>query len=381
MREGIVEQRHGKRCKGGERCGCPWRYRVDAPPGGDGKRRQLQRSGYPTKTAAREALADVQRRLGNGEALERTPTVEHYLADWLDAKEAAGRRATTMAQYRDLTRRFLVPHLGAVKLSDLRASHVEEMLAAMKADGVGATTQHRTVAVLRSALTTAMRRRLVQWNICQQLELPRERPDPRKVWDVDEAKRFLARAQGDRLAALWRIYALVGMRRGEALGLRWSDVDFDGATLRIARALVEVGGRRVWSEPKTEQGRRTLHLDPGTVEALRVHRAQQARERLALGGDYEDNDLVFSQPSGAPLWPGAVGKRFGKLAGEAGLPSIRLHDLRHGAASLALASGVDLKTVSAMLGHASIQITADLYTHVLPATAREAAVRVAELVR
>jgi integrase len=353
---------------------------VDGPESIDGKRRQIRKGGYPTKTAAREALADLQRRLANGEHVGGSLTVAEYLEDWLKAKTSAGRKPSTLAQYEDLKTRYLTPNLGHLKLSDLRASHIEAMLATMEADGRGVVTRKLTIAVLSSALGSAVKRRLVPWNVCRQLELPSARAEPRPVWDADQVRRFLNHVDQDRLAALWRIYSLLGLRRGEALALSWQVIDLQAGTLRVQRTLGEVSGRLSWGTPKSANGTRTVALDPGTVSALRSHRGRQAAERLALGAGYDDRDLVFATENGRPLWPGSVSHRFHTLSDEAGLPSIRLHDLRHSAASLALAAGVDLKTVSSNLGHAGITITADLYAHVVPALARAAAERVAAMV-
>jgi integrase len=193
--------------------------------------------------------------------------------------------------------------------------------------------------------------------------------------------RFLVHDDGDRLAALWRVYCVNGLPRGEVLALRWSDVDFEASTLRIERTLGETGGHLVWGTPKTKNGRRTLTLDEYSVAALRSRRARQGVGRLALGVAYNDQALVFCREAGGPIWPGTVSARFQALGLEIGLPTIHLHDLRHSSASLALAGGVDLKTVSSNLGHSGIAITADLYAHVLPATARAAADRVAEMVQ
>jgi integrase len=267
-----------------------------------------------------------------------------------------------------------------VKLTDLRADHVEAMLAAMQVEGRGLVTQRRSVAVLSSALTAAVKRRLVTWNVCTQLDLPTERPERRPVWDAAELSRFLVHVEHDRHAALWRLYAIVGLRRGEVLALRWANVDLDAGSLRVEETLGEVDGKLVRGGPKTTSGKRTISLDTLTVAQLRATREHQDLERAALGDAYQDADLVFCREDGACIWPGTVTKRFGALAAEAGLPSIRLHDLRHSAASVALASGVDLKTVSSRLGHSSIVITADLYAHVLPATDRAAAEKVAEMV-
>jgi hypothetical protein len=189
MRSGIVEQRHGRACSGTGRCGCPWSYRVDAPEAIDGKRRQVRKGGYPTKTAAREALADVQRRMAKGEEVGGSVTVASYLEDWLKAKATAGRSASTLAQYRIYVDNYLSPVLGHVRLADLRAKHVDGLLAKMQSEGRGLPTQHRVLAALSSALSAAERRRLVSSNVCRQVEIAPERTPTRPVYDGKQARR------------------------------------------------------------------------------------------------------------------------------------------------------------------------------------------------
>lgn len=189
--------------------------------------------------------------------------------------------------------------------------------------------------MLSSALNAAVKRRLVTWNVCAQLDLPPERPERRPVWDAAELSRFLVHVEQDRQAALWRLYAIVGLRRGEVLALRWANVDLDAGSLRVEETLGEVDGKLVWGGPKTTSGKRTISLDKLTVAQLRATREHQDLERATLGDAYQNADLVFCREDGARIWPGTVTKRFGALASEAGLPSIRLHDLRHSAASLA----------------------------------------------
>ena len=184
----------------------------------------------------------------------------------------------------------------------------------------------------------------------------------------------------DRLYALWRLLAMTGMRRGEALGLGWEDVDMEQGSLTIRRAWIPVNGVAQFSEPKSRRSRRTIALDPVTVEALRIHAARQADEQdcwvegLAVAG------LVFTRPDGRALVPWAVSKAFREQAKAALLPPIPLHGLRHTYATLALASGVNPRIVSGRLGHATVALTLDVYSHVLPQADREAAERIAALV-
>jgi integrase len=179
---------------------------------------------------------------------------------------------------------------------------------------------------------------------------------------------------------MWWLIALRGLRRGEAAGLRWCDIDLDAGTLTIAQQRIAYGRTVHVGPPKTAASSRTVALDRATVRLLREHRRRQHSERDTAGDHWQDSGYVFTTPDGAPLHPDWLTRRFRRLVTLSGLPPVRLHDLRHGAASLALAAGADLKTVQALLGHASIVLTADTYTSVLPELLADAAEATARLV-
>jgi|GEM_PF-3203800 Phage integrase family len=186
--------------------------------------------------------------------------------------------------------------------------------------------------------------------------------------------------QGDRLYAAYHLIALRGLRRGEAARLRWYDVDLDGATGIISQQLQQYSGHLAVCPPKTASSERAVALDRATVTVLRRHRAAQDAERAAMGAGSHASGYVFTGIHGDPMAPDRMSRRFRQLSADAGLPPVRLHDLRHGAASLALAAGAELKTVQDQLGHSSIVLTADAYISVLPEIARKAAEDTAALV-
>lgn len=184
------------------------------------------------------------------------------------------------------------------------------------------------------------------------------------VWDPAQVSQFLEFTADDRLACLWRFVLLRGFRRGEICGLADADVDADRAAVTVNVALVQVGGKLVWSRPKSRAGERVVGLDRGTVEAVRAHRTLLKRERLATGEAWADSGRMFTDELGEPLHPDYISRRFRELAAEAGLPVIKFHAARHTAATLALEAGVDIKIVSGELGHSTTRITQDLYQHV-----------------
>lgn len=187
-------------------------------------------------------------------------------------------------------------------------------------------------------------------------------------------KEFFAFVRDDRLYALYVLLATTGMRRGEALGLRWRDIDFDSAQLAVVQTLTAVNGTAILSPPKTQRGRRTTYLDANTVAVLREHRRRQREEQLALGPVWDgSSNLVFHDELSRPIHPDRFSRGFYKLVRIADVPPIRLHDLRHTHATLALKAGVHPKVVSDRLGHATVGITLDLYSHVTPALGRDAA--------
>ena len=201
-----------------------------------------------------------------------------------------------------------------------------------------------------------------------------------RVWSPEELRTFLTSVRSDRLYGLWVLLATTGLRRGEAAGLRWDDLDLDAGRLKVIQTIVTIDGKPVIGKPKTENSAREIGLDPQTVAVLRSHRAQGAEEQLALGKALRDADLVFVWQDGNPVHPDVLTKTFQRLAEAAKLPVIRLHDLRHSYASAALEAGVPLKVVSDRLGHGSIAITADLYSHVRHEVDQAAADQVAGLI-
>jgi integrase len=238
----------------------------------------------------------------------------------------------------------------------------------------------RIYSTLRSALNSAVKRRMLAHNPALHVELPRTALYRPVVWDAQQVGIFLDAIQGHRLYALYGVVVLTGLRRGEALGLRWADVDLDEGVLHVRQQVVAVGTEVRIGPPKTKAGERTVALSEATVAMLREHQARQRRERLAWGEAWQDSGHVFTYEDGRMLRPDHVTHLFRRLTKEAGLPLIRLHNLRHTSASLALAAGVPMKVVSDRLGHSSESITSALYTVVVPAVAREAAERIANVV-
>lgn len=230
-------------------------------------------------------------------------TVGDYLDTWLTGKQAP----KTVEIYLTLADNYLVPHLGDIELLELRAQHLDRMYAAITLGKGGATAQPSTIrrihGVLRSALTTAVKRRLIPYSPAEHIELAPENSRRPKPWTIAECQAFLAGSAEDRLAPLYELILATGLRRGEALGLRWEDVDFDGAALYVIQQIVEVHGRPVVGTPKTKHGARVVSLDTVTVATLRRHRSVQELERSAWGAGWNETGLVFTREDGRGLRP------------------------------------------------------------------------------
>ena len=306
-------------------------------------------------------------------------TVGDYLSAWLDARQTL--RPSTRLAYEIHLRRYLIPHLGHLQLANLSLGDIEAMYTAIAAQdrAISPATMHRIHATLVNALGNAVRRGLIASNPAQLVELPRTPYSRLQVWSASQLAEFLSATAADRLQPLFLLLGLTGLRRGEAIGLRWSDIDLDRGQLHVEQQLSTIARRTQAGPPKSVHGRRTLPISARLHEALDCHAGGQRLERWAAGADWVDTDLVFTTTDGQALNPGRVSRHFDRLVAATSLPPIRLHDLRHTSASLGLASGESLLEVSRRLGHSSITITADIYSHISPATARHSAERLTDL--
>ncbi|HST24420.1 MAG TPA: site-specific integrase [Gaiellaceae bacterium] len=362
-----------------------------------GKRRKSTKGGFKTKKEAERWLRDTLTSLEQGTFVEPSKlTVGQFLTEeWLPSLATRGLRPTTMASYRMLTEKYLIPRVGAVPLQRLTASDLNKCYADLlkegRTSGKGGGLKARSVRychmLMRKSLADAERWGRVPRNVAVVADPPRasaaraDAEQVRAMWGPAEVAAFLNHIQDDHLCALFRLAVMTGMRRGELLGLRWQDVDLDQERISISQTVVTVGQEVQISTPKTRSGRRVVALDAVTVEALRAHRLRQLEERLAFGlGRSPEDGLVFCREDGSPLSPNGVTLTFKRLVKSSGVRRIRFHDLRHTWASLALAVGVHVKVVQEQLGHSTSAITLDVYSHAIPAMRDDAVERVAERV-
>lgn len=308
-------------------------------------------------------------------------TVGQFLERWLEDAVRNSVRPLTFTSYRQLVRGHITPALGKVVLSKLTPQQVQAFMNAKLSDGFSPRTVQYLRAVLRRALNQALRWDLVVRNVATLVDPPHVPRAEIKPLTPTELGIFLDAVRGQRFEALYVLAIATGLRRGELLGLKWLDLDLDKATLRVRRALQRLEGGLQFVEPKSANSRRTLTLPLLAVEALRERRRRQLEERLAAGSRWVENGLVFTTRKGTPLDHATVVRDFHRSLKSAGLRHQRPHDLRHANATLMLSEGVHPRVVMEMLGHSSIALTLDTYSHVIPTLQSDAASRVDAVLR
>nr|CAA9313301.1 MAG: Phage integrase [uncultured Nocardioidaceae bacterium] len=345
------------------------------PDGGPTRRRKVPYGATRREVVAK--LREAQQRLADGASVEDSRIlVGPFLTRWsVEGLGAANIKATTQENYAGIARTHLVPTLGHLRLDRLAPSDVDRLLAGKRQRGLSDSTVRLIYTVLRRALDHAARDGLVRRNVAAAVSRPTVAHRDAAVLSPAQAQTLLEAARGQRLCALYAVAMAAGLRRGEALALRWSDVDLHAATLRVSRTLSRTAAGLTFTEPKPARSRRTIPLPASLVDELRAHRTRQLAERLAAGSLWRDHDLVFPSLTGTPLDPRNALRAFTATAERAGLAGIGLHTLRHTCASLLLAQGVHPRIVMETLGHSGISITMDTYSHVMPPQQREAADR------
>ncbi|WP_026975842.1 site-specific integrase [Alicyclobacillus contaminans] len=351
----------------------------------NGKRHRKWISGFNTKREAEQALPRVLQEYESGlYAPVQKETVETYLHRWLEVKKpqiAYG----TYRKYEWLIRKHIIPKLGRIELQKLRPMDLQKFYTLLRT-GDNALSSRSTLhahRIIHEALERAVKWGLVPRNVADAVEPPKADRYHASVWTVEQAALFIEHTRKSE-SRFWPVFVLAittGMRKAEILGLQWPDVDMERGYISVQRTLDYVKKQPVVKELKTDRSRRYIALPSQAVEALRAQRTMQAQDRLLIGPGYKVSDWVFTNELGEPLSPNSVNTAWYRALQNVNVPRIRFHDLRHTHASLMLQQGVNPKIVSERLGHATVQITLDTYSHVLPGLQREAADQFGDLLK
>jgi len=347
-----------------------------------GKRKQQWITVRGTKKDAEKRLAEILHQLDNGTFIKPgKTTVAEYLGKWLEDYCKANLAPRTTEGYESIVRCHLIPALGKIPLTQLKPEHLQSLYS----KGLSAGLSHRTIryihTTLHKSLQTAVKLGMLLRNPTDAVEPPRVQHREMRTMNEPDIHIFLEFAKSTPYYALFYLALFTGMRRSELLGLRWCDVDLILCQLSITRALHQLqDGSRIFSQPKTAKGRRLISLSPSTAIVLREHWEQQEKMGQAHSLMLAEDDLVFCHVDGSPLLPNSVSHAWTKLANHVGLKGVRLHDARHTHASVMLKQGTHPKIVQERLGHASIQITLDTYSHVVPGLQQAAANRFDDII-
>jgi integrase len=307
-------------------------------------------------------------------------TIERYFEMWLNGKELS-RRYGTVDNYRKIINSYILPKMGQMRLQELSPIHIKQLYSLLKEEGKSPRSVQAVHVVLHCALKQAVREGLLGRNPVDAVDRPRVEQAELQILNEEQARQFLIAASGSPFETVFYLALTTGMRKGELLGLKWSDVDWEKGTLHIQRQLQQVGwGGSTLVPPKTKSGRRKIKLGQGTLAQLEAHRERQELLKAAAGNRWQENDLIFTTRIGTFADQSKLSREFKQLLKKAGLPSIRFHDLRHTSISFLLEMGLPVNTVQHRAGHSRASVTVDIYGHSMVGTQNQAAERIEELV-
>jgi len=353
-------------------------YSVVVSLGKDANTHKYKYSWHTAKGSKKDAekrLSEILHQLDNGTFIKPGKTTfGEYLEKWLSDYAKPNLSPRGFERYQGIITKHLIPDFGSITLTQLKPEHLQKHYTDKLNNGLSAGTVRYHHAVIHKALQTAVKWGLINRNVADGVDVPRARHNEMQTWDEYDITRFLEGAKDSLYYVLFYTALFTGMRRSELLALRWCDVDFIYSQVYVNRSLHHLkDGSYIFTQPKSAKSSRTIALSPSVILLLQEHKEKQRLERAMLGIPLTDNDLVFSTLEGKPLRPNTITRAWTMLAARCGLKPIRLHDARHTHASIMLKQGVHPKIVQERLGHSSITITLDTYSHVAPGLQEAAA--------
>ncbi len=325
-------------------------------------------------------LAQLRRQVDAGKvSTVKTPTLSELMTRWFETVLSREVARSTYDNYHTIVKYHVLPVLGRRKVTDITVADIDRLLALKLGAGLSASTVHRVRALISQCLDQGVRWGEVPTNVARLSRPPKMVRAEGRTLTREQAQQLLETLKGYRQESLYLLMLSTGMRRGEALGLKWEDLNLENGVVRIKRNLKREGGRIVTADTKTLKSRRAVNVPTPVLEALQKNRDLQEVEKADLGDAWVDSGFIFTTSIGTPIDPRNLYREFSQICEKAGLGHWHPHELRHSAASLMLASGVKLQVVSEVLGHSSIRMTADVYGHILDPDRQHAASAMSEV--
>ena len=369
------------------RKGQSWQLTVEMPRDPiTGERKRKYKTVTGTKKEADQALRRFITELERGEYIEdNNITVSDWLQKWLEVYIVPTVSPTTLVGYKGMIRRYIDPLIGHLQIQEMNALAVQIWVNKLKVspssgEPLTAGAIKHTYHVLRGAMDKAVQAGLIHRSPCAGIQLPKGEKKKPVIYDETQIQQLLDFARGTEMELIIDLELCMGMRRGELLGFQWQDIDWDKNQIHIIRSRVAVDGKSVVKQPKTESGTRTVDVPEILMKKLKAHKIKCMEQKIRVGRRLLEEDFIIVHPDGKPIYPEYVSQLITKLQKRANLPKCRFHDLRHLCASIMVKQGVEVKVAQERLGHKDITTTMNIYAHVLPGSAREAAEKIGQLV-
>lgn len=367
--------------------GYAWEITIEMPPDPITKKRnRTTKTVKGTKKEAEQVLRKLIAEAEKGYHVTNNKiTILEWVQTWIEVYITPNVSPTTLSRYQGMINRYINPLLGSMQVQQLTTLAVQSWVNGLKvspASGkeMSAATIKHTYHVLKGAMDKAVLAGIIPRSPCQGIMLPKGEKKAAVIYDEQQIQQLIQAAKGTEMELPIDMELCLGLRRGELLGLEWGDIDWKKGQIHIIRTRVVVNGKSVVKDPKTATSKRTIDVPTRLMEKLKKHQRTCQMNRLRMGEDYTATDFIIVHPDGKPIYPEYLSQMLTKLQKKYDLPQCRFHDLRHLCASIMLMQGVNVKVAQERLGHKDISTTLNIYSHVLPSSAKEAAEKIGELV-